>query len=100
MARLPAGTEGTRSNFVKDSATGSPIDANTSALRDLATLKAFFTGAVIGPVMDAPWSPIFIIALFLLSPWLGVVGLLGGGALAGLAILNDRLTKGPTLARE
>ncbi|MBV9861170.1 MAG: type I secretion system permease/ATPase [Alphaproteobacteria bacterium] len=79
--------------IVKDGSVGMRRDLASGALRDLATLKGFFTGTVIGALMDAPWSPIFVIALFALSPVLGAVGLCGAGALTGLAIINDRITK-------
>jgi len=64
-------------------------------LRDLATVRSFMTGPSVTPLLDAPWTPIFIIALFVLHPLLGVVGLLGGMLLFGLAILNEFLTKRP-----
>jgi PrtD family type I secretion system ABC transporter len=47
------------------------------------------------PLLDAPWAPIFIIALFVLHPVLGLVGLGGGVVLFGLALMNEILTKHP-----
>jgi PrtD family type I secretion system ABC transporter len=64
-------------------------------LRDLATVRGFMTGPSVTPLLDAPWTPIFIIALFVLHPVLGLVGLLGGAVLFGLAILNEFVTKRP-----
>ncbi len=65
------------------------------AISDLQVVRGFMTGPSILPLLDAPWSPIFIIALFALHPWLGVVGLGGGAALLGLAVLNEFATKRP-----
>ncbi len=62
-------------------------------LRDLATIRSFLTGPAVTPLMDAPWAPIFLLALFALHPVLGFVGLGGGGLLFILAILNEVLTK-------
>ncbi|MBV8652477.1 MAG: type I secretion system permease/ATPase [Alphaproteobacteria bacterium] len=64
-------------------------------MRDLATIRGFLTGPAITPLMDAPWAPLFLLALFTLHPVLGFVGLGGGVLLFGLAILNEVLTKAP-----
>jgi ATP-binding cassette, subfamily C, type I secretion system permease/ATPase len=64
-------------------------------LRDLATVRGFMTGPSVTPLLDAPWTPIFIVALFVLHPMLGLVGLLGGAVLFSLALLNEFLTKRP-----
>jgi PrtD family type I secretion system ABC transporter len=62
-------------------------------LRDLATIRNFLTGAAITPLMDAPWAPIFLLALFALHPILGFVGLGGVVLLFTVAVLNEVLTK-------
>jgi PrtD family type I secretion system ABC transporter len=64
-------------------------------LRDLATLRGFLTGPAITPLMDVPWAPIFLLALFALHPVLGCVGLAGGALLFLLALANEVLTKRP-----
>jgi PrtD family type I secretion system ABC transporter len=64
-------------------------------LRDLATLRSFITGPSVTPLLDAPWAPIFIIALFVLHPVLGLVGLGGGVVLFTLAYINEVMTRHP-----
>jgi PrtD family type I secretion system ABC transporter len=64
-------------------------------LRDLNTVRGFITGPSVTPLLDAPWSPIFIIALFALHPLLGLTGVIGGAILFTLAVLNEVLTKRP-----
>jgi PrtD family type I secretion system ABC transporter len=64
-------------------------------LRDLGTMRGFLTGPAILPLLDAPWAPIFIIALFAIHPVLGLTGLAAGGLLFGLALMNEVLTKRP-----
>jgi PrtD family type I secretion system ABC transporter len=64
-------------------------------LRDLGTIRGFITGPSVTPLLDAPWSPIFIIALFTLHPALGLIGLAGGGVLFALALLNEFMTRRP-----
>ena len=64
-------------------------------LRDLATVRGFITGPGVTPLLDAPWAPIFIIALFLLHPLLGVIGLGGALLLISLALINEYITRQP-----
>ncbi|MGO8916363.1 MAG: type I secretion system permease/ATPase [Stellaceae bacterium] len=64
-------------------------------LRDLATVRGFITGPGVAPLLDAPWAPIFIIALFALHPLLGLVGVAGGALLIGLALVNEFITRRP-----
>lgn len=40
---------------------------------DIESVRTFFFGNAATAIMDLPWIPIFIVALFLLSPWLGVL---------------------------
>jgi PrtD family type I secretion system ABC transporter len=71
-----------------------PTKAGQS-LRDLASVKNFLTGPAITPLLDAPWAPVFILSLFVLHPVLGVVGVLGGVVLFGLALVNEFATRKP-----
>jgi PrtD family type I secretion system ABC transporter len=64
-------------------------------LRDLSTMRGFIAGPTVTPLLDAPWAPIFIIALFALHPMLGLVGLGGGVVLFGLGLINEIITKQP-----
>jgi PrtD family type I secretion system ABC transporter len=66
-------------------------------LRDLTTLRGFFTGPAIAPLLDAPWTPLFVVSLFLLHPLLGAIGCGGAVLLFGLAVLNEAATKAPLL---
>ena len=64
-------------------------------LRDLATLRGFLTGPGVAPLLDAPWAPIFIIALFALHPVFGLIGLCSAILLFTLALINEFATKRP-----
>ena len=64
-------------------------------LRDLGTMRGFIAGPSVTPLLDAPWAPIFIIALFALHPMLGLVGLGGGVVLFSLGFMNEIVTKQP-----
>lgn len=45
------------------------------ALSDLVNVRQFLTGNGAFAFMDAPWTPIYIMVLFLLHPFLGVVSI-------------------------
>ncbi len=62
------------------------------ALRDLATVRGVFGGAV-WPLLDAPWTPFFFILTFLIHPLLGWIGVIGGVILLGLAAANELITR-------
>jgi PrtD family type I secretion system ABC transporter len=64
----------------------------TESLRDLATLRAYLSGAGIMMLFDAPWMPIYLLVIFLLHPFLGVLSLGGAAALFSLALINNQLT--------
>jgi len=72
-----------------------PAERQARPLRDLEQLRNFLTGGAVFPLLDAPWAPIFLGAIFLLHPWLGWAALIGGLMLFGLAILTELVTRGP-----
>jgi ATP-binding cassette subfamily C protein len=45
------------------------------SLRDLAELRSFLTGHAVSAPLEAIWSPIFLVVLFLLHPGFGIVGI-------------------------
>ena len=73
-------------------------DPSVQGLRDLQTFRTFATGPAIFPLLDAPWTPIFIVVIFLLHPVLGWVALGGAAFLFSLALANEFATRNP-LAR-
>jgi PrtD family type I secretion system ABC transporter len=73
-----------------------PLAAGPAAsqpLRDLGTLRGFLIGPYLFPMLDAPWSPVLLIVLFLLHPLVGIVALGGAVILVALAWLSERWTK-------
>lgn len=62
-------------------------------LRDLATTRSFLSGPSMFPIMDAPWIPLFLGAVFLLHPALGWTALGGAIVLLSLAVANELATR-------
>ena len=67
--------------------------ARSQALRDLDTFRQTITGSAVSVMFDLPWIPIFTLILFYIDPWVGLLTLVGGMVLFGLALLQDRATR-------
>lgn len=67
----------------------------SSSLRDLDTLRNFLTGQGLFFFFDAPWTPIFLIVIFLIHPLLFVVSLVGAAILFALAFFSEVGTRRP-----
>ena len=67
-------------------------------LRDLDQVRAFM--ASMGPTafLDMPWIPIFLIALFLFHPAIGLTALFGMFAIVAMTILTERMSRGAARA--
>ena len=66
---------------------------DSQLIRDLDEYRNFLTGPGLLALLDAPWTPVFIIAVFVLHPLLGAVALFGAVILTVLAIANEVLTR-------
>jgi len=69
--------------------------ASVNIMRDLATLRSFLAGSSIFPILDVPWTPLFLFILYLLHPILGLIGLAGALIMIALALLNEYITREP-----
>lgn len=70
-------------------------EASVQGLRDLTTFRQFMCGSGITSLFDAPWTPIFLLTLYLLHPLLGGFALVGTIALVVLGWVNDQVTARP-----
>ncbi len=97
LTRLGAWTERKLGGYV----IGATVIGESSArsdtiqgIRDLATIRSFLGGSGPTPLLDFPWTPVFIAVVFMLHPILGHLAITGALLLAALALGHERLTRG------
>ncbi|MCU6454124.1 type I secretion system permease/ATPase [Sphingomonas sp. A2-49] len=80
--------------LILDATLGRPeLPVARQALREFDTMRSTLTGPGILALFDAPWMPIYILACFLVHPWIGCVALLGGTLLPLIAWIASRATR-------
>ncbi|MCK0143961.1 type I secretion system permease/ATPase [Aliiroseovarius sp. F20344] len=67
----------------------------TAGLKDLEAVQKLLSSPVITAAFDIPWTPVFLFAISVFHPWLGILAVVGGGLLIGITVLNQIFTKGP-----
>ena len=66
----------------------------SQSVREFDTLRTAATGPAALAFFDAPWTPIYIGVCFILHPAIGFLALGSAVLLFGLAVLNERVTRG------
>ncbi|MEM9838110.1 MAG: type I secretion system permease/ATPase [Pseudomonadota bacterium] len=79
-------------SLIRDNTPNAPVDK----VQHLARIQSMLHQGVLAPVLDLPFTPMFIIVLFIIHPALGTLGLVGALALVALAWINDRLSRPDT----
>lgn len=72
---------------------GSPSGSRTQPLSDLATVRQFLSGGGVVALFDLPWSPVFLLFLFLVHPVLGALVLGGSVVVLALTLTGELLTR-------
>ena len=65
----------------------------TTALRDLDSVQRALSSPAVFSVFDIPWTPVFVVIIFIFHPLMGVVAVIGGLILIALTWLNQNGTK-------
>ncbi|RAK57873.1 type I secretion system permease/ATPase [Phenylobacterium deserti] len=78
-----------------DAAVRGDPNARSQALRDLDTFRTTLTGVGAAAFFDLPWIPVFLLVLFVIDPWVGVVTTAGALLLLALALLQERSVRPP-----
>jgi ATP-binding cassette, subfamily C, bacterial len=76
----------------RSSSNPSDIAAST-AERDLEAIRAFLASPVLLALIDVPWTPVFLAAIFVFHPLLGWLSVAGGAVLITTALLNQSLSR-------
>jgi ATP-binding cassette subfamily C protein len=69
--------------------------AAVSAQRDLEAVRTFLASPVLMALMDLPWTPLFLAAIFIFHPMMGWLSVGGGLVLIAATILNQHLSRSP-----
>ncbi len=64
-----------------------------TGLRDLESVQRLFSSPALFAVFDVPWTPIFLLGIFIFHPWLGYLAVGGGVLLVFITFLNQIMTK-------
>lgn len=97
MARVGARFQSTLDSRVFEATLRRSVDPKerlvaTGAQHDLDAVRDLFTSPVLLSLMDIPWTPIFIAAIFLFHPMLGWLAVAGGAVIVLTAFFNQILT--------
>jgi ATP-binding cassette subfamily C protein len=76
--------------------TVAPNDPNAmAAQRDLEAVQRLWASPVLIALFDIPWTPVFVLAIAIFHPALGLLAVFGGVVLVTVTLLNQRLTAQP-----
>jgi PrtD family type I secretion system ABC transporter len=77
-----------------------PGRASDRPVRDLRQLRRFIASPVSGALFDAPFSPLFLLVLFMLHPLFGLWAIFGAVVLIAAALINERTSASLTKESE
>ncbi len=99
-ARLGAGFQSDLDARVFDITMRQAISADArskpaTGLQDLDAIQRLLSSPALFSFFDLPWTPIFLGAIFIFHPLLGVLAVGGGATLIIITLLNQKLTRQP-----
>ncbi|MDU8912611.1 type I secretion system permease/ATPase [Aestuariicoccus sp. MJ-SS9] len=74
-----------------------PDELAATGLRDLESVQRLMSSPVLMAIFDIPWTPVFLFGIALFHPWLGYLAIAGGSVLIFVTIINQWVTRNPTL---
>ncbi|GGB25949.1 protease/lipase ABC transporter permease/ATP-binding protein [Allosediminivita pacifica] len=74
-----------------------PDELSQSGLRDLESVQRLMSSPVLMAIFDIPWTPFFLVGIAIFHPWLGYLAIAGGSFLIVVTIINQLVTRNPTL---
>lgn len=73
----------------------SAVDA-MAPVRDLDQMRSFASSGAPVALFDMPWMPFYLMLVWLLHPWLGILATCGALVLVGLTVLTELRGREPT----
>lgn len=81
--------------WVRSGVPGATVQtADAKPMRDLETLRGFIASNTMQGIFDLPFVPLFIIVLFIIHTWIGLLTIVGAVIVLMLAWLNKLVTSG------
>ncbi|MGS4945339.1 type I secretion system permease/ATPase [Meridianimarinicoccus sp. RP-17] len=71
--------------------------ATAAGVRDLETIQRFLSSPVLSAFFDVPFTPVFLVGIFIFHPWLGILAVSGGAILVVTTFINQAHTRDPVL---
>jgi ATP-binding cassette subfamily C protein len=94
-ARFQAALDGRVFSAVLRRSTIIPNGEPATGLRDLEAVQRLLSSPALLSVFDLPWTPFFLLAIFIFHPWLGILAISGGAILIAVTVLNQMITSRP-----
>lgn len=66
--------------------------ADSQSLQDWRTVRRFLNSSAIHGLIDAPVALVYLLAVFLISPWLGLLALVAAAIQVSVALATERAT--------
>jgi ATP-binding cassette subfamily C protein len=66
-----------------------------TALRDLEAIQRTLSGPAPLALFDAPWTPLFLLVIYLFHPWMGYLAFASALVLLALTIANEAVSRAP-----
>lgn len=82
---------------LKATTTGQATSEAATALQDLEAIRRMYGSMALASLFDMPWTPVFLMAIFIFHPWLGMLAVGGGSVIIFITFLNQFLSKRPAL---
>ncbi len=95
LSRVGAGFQSTLDERVFDASLRAERNRPGQALQDLETVRTFLASPAPGAILDLPWTPFFVIIIFIFHPLLGWLAIAGAAVLVTLALANRWATRRP-----
>ncbi len=71
-----------------------PEEARTG-MRDLESVQRLLTSPALMALFDVPWTPVFLLGIFIFHPLMGMLAIVGGLILIIVAITNQVMSRKP-----